>query len=244
MLADKTAARSTAPSCGRKCMDCANAKNKEHLLGMTFPTAPMLQLVGQIARDAKADHSGGGRGLGQRNILLGPAETPPSECRRLPLGAASGGARLRPPEPLRAPPRAVSSARCIRRSALRARAARNRRRHILRNQFSPAGLGAYARRLWQTARLSRLPLLGWPARGAVVRAHCRQRILSRAVARKHDEAAGRVACIFDSAVSPWPAGLRFRGSAKLRSLAAMAPVVAKADALLRAFHSVAGFSRS
>ncbi len=90
----------------------------------------------------------------------------------------------------------------------------------------------------RSADFSCLSLLGRRPHRAMAAHHCCQRFLSDPAARHHDEAASRTACFPHAAVSPRTPGLPLRGSVKLCRDAAMAAVVAPANALLRALRSI------
>src|SRR5271155_5172134 len=119
LAAASTATRNRRPGCARE----STLNNSLRVSEQRKQTAPMLQLVGQTARDAKANHSSGGGGPGQRHVLLVPGQTSPPGRRRLPVGDPSGPATGRPAESLRYAIRAVSLTRGIRRAAVFAPAA-------------------------------------------------------------------------------------------------------------------------
>src|SRR5271169_47490 len=147
LAAASTDTRNKTPSWGRDCMF------GEPILSARTPktSRPHVTTVGQTARNAKANHSSGGGGSGQRHILLVSAQASPPECRRLPLGHPPGGAACRAPESLRYAARAVPPASSVPRLSVFASGAGSCRRTVLRNQLSSAGLRAHARKLWQTA---------------------------------------------------------------------------------------------
>src|ERR1700688_3995020 len=114
---------------------------------------------------------------------------------------------------------------------------------LLRDQHVLSSSRAHPAKLRQAADFSCLSLLGWAFHGAMVGDDCRQRVLSRTAPGTHDEATTWAAGLFNATVAPRSARLLCSSRVKPRGVAAMAPGVASASALLRPLHSAVGFSR-
>src|SRR5271170_2058208 len=86
------------------CRDLRNACQARPLPEIPLQAVPMLQLVGNNANHAKANHNLRAGGLDQRHILLVSDQASSSERRGLHLGHPPGPKTHRAPESLRYAP--------------------------------------------------------------------------------------------------------------------------------------------